>query len=70
MEELDLKISIKQSLNRKQIMNKFIEKFPKTKLYTLMQINKYCNKKDLKIETDNCDEIEINYVCNYLEMLN
>lgn len=33
------------NISREIFINKFIEKFPKTKLYTLVKVNKYYNKK-------------------------
>lgn len=39
--ELDAKY-----ISREIFINKFIEKFPKANLHTLVQINKYYNKKN------------------------
>ena len=37
---------------REIIINKFIAKFPKTKLYTLVQVNRCCSKKNIELDGD------------------
>jgi hypothetical protein len=68
---------INKNLNIKKreiIINKFIEKFPKTKLHNIIQINKhYANKNfDKKIELDeNSNDIKLdNSIYNYFLMQN
>ena len=40
---MDFKNTNLNAKKRYIIINKFIEKFPKTNLYTLIQVNKHCN---------------------------
>ena len=36
-----------KKINKEKLINKFIEKFPKAKLETIIQINKYCNNIEI-----------------------
>lgn len=83
MEKMDLKL-VNKNLdlkNREFILSKFIDKFPKTKLHTVTQLNKFCknkiiindneqenifnNKKEQKEQKE-----QTTYLFNYLEILN
>lgn len=56
-----------KTISREIFINKFIEKFPKANLHTLVQINKYYNKKN----TINLDSnFSTNSICDYLSVLN
>lgn len=62
-----------KSISREIFINKFIEKFPKANLHTLIQINKYYNKKNTNINTStiNLDNnFSTNSICDYLSVLN
>lgn len=64
--ELDVK-----SISREIFINKFIEKFPKANLHTLVQINKYYNKKNTNTIIINSDNnFSTNSICDYLSVLN
>ncbi len=68
MEEMGFKNSNLKNLNlsikkREIIINKFIEKFPKTKLHTLVQVNRHCNKKNIELDED-YDNIILNNLIN------
>lgn len=66
--ELDVK-----SISREIFINKFIEKFPKANLHTLVQINKYYNKKNTNTITNtiNLDNnFSTNSIYDYLSVLN
>ncbi len=68
MEEMGFKNSNFKNVNsnikkREIIMNKFIEKFPKTKLHTIVQVNKQCNKKNIELD-ENYDNIILNNLIN------
>lgn len=68
MEEMVFKNSNLKNIDlgikkREIIINKFIEKFPKTKLYTLVQVNKHCNKKNIELD-DNFNYIILNSLVN------
>lgn len=68
--ELELELEVK-SISREIFINKFIEKFPKANLHTLVQINKYYNKKNTNINTINLDNnFSTNSICDYLSVLN
>ena len=54
--------------NRVIFINKFIEKFPKANLQTLIQINKYYNKKNTTTNTDKI--FSTNSICDYMSVLN
>jgi hypothetical protein len=64
MEEMSLK-NIKK---REIIINKFIEKFPKTKLYTLIQVNKHCNKKNIELDENYNNMILNNLIKNNIKI--
>lgn len=64
--ELDVKY-----ISREIFINKFIEKFPKANLHTLVQINKYYNKKNTNTIIINSDNnFSTNSICDYLSALN
>ena len=50
MEEMNLKKSNLSIKKRETIINKFIEKFPKTKLHTIIQINKHYNINNIELK--------------------
>lgn len=53
--------------NKKELLiNKFIEKFPKVKLETIIEINKYynTNKKNIILEDTKIDKIMYEYLMN------
>ena len=54
---------------REIIINKFIEKFPKTKLYTIVQLNKDYNK-NIELDENFFNFILDNKNCNYLQIQN
>jgi hypothetical protein len=56
-----------KTISREIFINKFIEKFPKANLHTLVQINRYYNKKNT-INLDN--NFSTNSICDYLSVLN
>jgi hypothetical protein len=71
MEEMGLKnvsINLKNTdiKKRELIINKFIEKFPKAKLYTLTQVNKYYNKKNIEFDKNSDDTISNNLMYTML----
>lgn len=70
IKNLSKKIEIdEKSISREIFMNKFIEKFPKANLHTLVQINKYYNMKNTNtINLDN--NFSTNSICDYLSVLN
>ena len=43
---------------RELLINKFIEKFPKAKLHTLTQVNKYYNKKNIEFKLLHIETIQ------------
>ena len=44
----DLVINLKKKIDQREfLINKFIEKFPKVKLQTIIEINKYYNNIDI-----------------------
>lgn len=58
-------------ISREMFINKFIEKFPKANLHTLVQINKYYNKKNNNRDTNKLDNnISTNFIHDYLLILN
>lgn len=58
-----------KTISREIFINKFIEKFPKANLHTLVQINRYYNKKNTNtINLDN--NFSTNSICDYLSVLN
>ena len=62
-----------KTISREIFINKFIEKFPKANLHTLVQINKYYNKKNTNAITNtiNLDNnFSTNSICDYLSVLN
>lgn len=60
-----------KTISREIFINKFIEKFPKANLHTLVQINKYYNKKNTNASTINLDNnFSTNSICDYLSVLN
>jgi len=60
-----------KTISREIFINKFIEKFPKANLHTLVQINKYYNKKNNNTLTINFDNnLTTNSICDYLSVLN
>ena len=75
MEEMGLK-NISKDLKksdikkRELIINKFIEKFPKAKLYTLTQVNKYYNKKNIELSNSDDDVVSNNLIYNSLMISN
>lgn len=72
IENLSKKFEIdEKSISREIFMNKFIEKFPKANLHTLVQINKYYSKKNTNTCTINLDNnFSTNSICDYLSVLN
>lgn len=46
-------------INKEKIINKFIEKFPKVKLETIIKINKYCDKINFNLENENQDQMDL-----------
>ena len=70
IEEIESKMSAKKYDKKEIMLNKFIQKFPKTDLHTFTQINKYCNKQNVKLESSSeINDMQINYIYNYLEMI-
>ena len=70
MKEMGTKKTINYELDSREIfINKFIEKFPKAKLHTLTQINKYYNKKNTNSININKDFLT-NSIYDYLSILN
>ena len=60
------KKDINQLQNHKQLlMNKFIKKFPKVKLETILDINKYLNENNLYLIDNNNNNINI-IINNYI----
>jgi hypothetical protein len=55
---------------RELIINKFIEKFPKAKLHTLTQVNKYYNKKNIELDENQDVIIGNNLIYNSLLVSN
>lgn len=51
---------------REIIINKFIEKFPKTKLHTVILVNKLCNKKNIELDENYENIILTNMINNNL----
>jgi hypothetical protein len=51
---------------RKNLINKFIKKFPKIKLHSIIQINKYYNNIEFN---DDDNIISNNYIYNYLTII-
>lgn len=45
-------------ISKEKIINKFIEKFPKVKLETVIKINKYCDQIDLNIYNEQVEHVE------------
>ena len=45
-------------ISKEKIINKFIEKFPKVKLETVIKINKYCDQIDLNIYNEQDEQVE------------
>lgn len=75
MEEMGLKNISKDLKNsdikkRELIINKFIEKFPKAKLHTLTQVNKYYNKKNIEFFINSDEIIDNNSIYNSLMISN
>lgn len=75
MEEMGLKNISKDLKNsdikkRELIINKFIEKFPKAKLHTLTQVNKYYNKKNIELFLNSDEIIDNNSIYNSLMISN
>lgn len=69
-ETLKFELEVKY-ISREIFINKFIEKFPKANLHTLVQINKYYNKKNIDTSTINLDNnFSTNSICDYLSVLN
>jgi len=60
-----------KSISRDIFINKFIEKFPKANLQTLVQINKYYNKKNTNRNMNDLDNnFSTTSICDYLSVLN
>lgn len=60
-----------KTISREIFINKFIEKFPKANLNTLVQINKYYNTKNNNTCTINMDNnFSTDSICDYLSVLN
>lgn len=62
-----------KTISREIFINKFIEKFPKANLHTLVLINKYYNQKNTNTTTNtiNLDNnFSTNSICDYLSVLN
>lgn len=55
---------------RELVINKFIEKFPKAKLYTLTQVNKYYNKKNIELDKNLDDTVSNILIYNSMLMSN
>jgi len=75
MEEMCLKNMSKDLKNsdikkKELIFNKFIEKFPKAKLHTLTQVNKYYNKKNIDFFSNSDEMIDNNSIYNSLMLIN
>jgi hypothetical protein len=75
MEEMSFKNSNLKNINlnikkREIIINKFIEKFPKTKLHTLIQVNRHCNKKNIELDENFNNVILSNLINNNFEIKN
>jgi len=69
MEEMVFKNLKNTNLNIKKreiIINKFIEKFPKTKLHTVILVNKLCNKKNIELDENYENIILTNMINNNL----
>ncbi len=67
---VNLLLKRKKYNNRELLINKFIEKFPKVKLHTIVEINKYYNchydnTDNDKKEFVNEKEIINDYIMNY-----
>jgi len=62
---LSLKNTTINIKKREIIINKFIEKFPKIKLYTLIQVNKLYNKKNFELDENFTNVILDNKILNY-----
>lgn len=45
-----------KSMSREMYINKFIEKFPKASLHTLIEISKYYDKNNTNVNTNNLDK--------------
>ena len=48
--------------NREMIINKFIEKFPKTNLQILIKLNKHYNKKNIEFDKNSNKIIFNNFI--------
>jgi len=57
----------KYKINKEKIINKFIEKFPKVKLETIIEINKYCDEINFNLENGKLEQMELS---NYLFLVN
>jgi hypothetical protein len=65
VDSAQLNKSVKK-INKEKIINKFIEKFPKVKLETIIKINKHCdeiildlnNEKDERMQIEQIEQIE------------
>ncbi len=73
MEKMGFKNSNLKNINlnikkREIIINKFIEKFPKTKLYTLVLVNKHYNKTNIELDENFNNFILDNLINNNLEI--
>lgn len=69
--DLLINLNNKKNIKRELLINEFIKKFPKVKLHTIIEVNKYYNchydkdNEDYDIENDNEIEIINNYIMNY-----
>lgn len=80
MEEMDLKlVSENMDLKKREfILENFVNKFPKTKLHTIAQLNKFCKNKIIDDVSKNNfnntnkqnSQVQTNYLLSYLEILN
>lgn len=61
---------VKKKLRINKFIEKFIEKFPKAKLHTITQINKYCNDKTIVLDENTDEIITNNMIYNYMKMTN
>jgi hypothetical protein len=50
-------------INKETVINKFIEKFPKVKLETIIKINKYCDEINYDLENGNFEQMEL-FICS------